>query len=164
MQAIGDESVSKIITSNTINIFLTAIGIFAISNHNRIRALFDKIASVYFIWKNIFLFSTLEIASPGNQHCASCIDTLSFPMTIGTVEARKKNVSFSWGFSMSISAVFVWILLGVRFSQTLSAPPAGRNNGSNPEKFARHKSIAQVVDFPFGRLSWIMSAFQRTLK
>jgi len=44
--------------------------------------LFDKIASVFFIWKNIYLgyILALEMASPGNQHCASCIGTLSFPV------------------------------------------------------------------------------------
>ena len=44
------ESVPKIIINNAINIFLkTAINILAISNHNSFWALFDKIASVYFI-------------------------------------------------------------------------------------------------------------------
>jgi len=38
--------------------------------------LFDKNAFVYFI-KNIFILA-LETASPGNQHCANCIGTLSF--------------------------------------------------------------------------------------
>jgi len=41
--------------------------------------LFDKIASVYL--KNIYI-SALEMASPGNQHCANCIGTLSFPIRI----------------------------------------------------------------------------------
>ena len=31
------------------------------------------------MWKNIFIF-TSEMASPGNQHCANCIGTLSFPI------------------------------------------------------------------------------------
>ena len=41
--------------------------------------LFEKIASVYFIWKYIYILA-LEMASPGNQHCANYIGTLSFPM------------------------------------------------------------------------------------
>ena len=36
--------------------FQTAISILLISNHNNFRVLFDKIASVYFICKNIFTF------------------------------------------------------------------------------------------------------------
>jgi len=52
----GSESVPKIIINNTINIFLTAISILVISNHNSIRVLFDEIASVYFILKFFFIF------------------------------------------------------------------------------------------------------------
>ena len=37
-------------------LFLTAISILVNSNHNSFRVLFDRIASVYFILKNIFLF------------------------------------------------------------------------------------------------------------
>ena len=44
----GNDSVPKIIINNTINLFLTAISILLISNHNNFRVLFDKIASVYF--------------------------------------------------------------------------------------------------------------------
>jgi len=47
---VGNESVPIITINYTINLsFKTAIGISAISNHNRFRVLFDKIASVYFI-------------------------------------------------------------------------------------------------------------------
>jgi len=42
--------------NNTIINFLTAIIILVISNHNCFRVLFDKIGSVYVIFKNIFLF------------------------------------------------------------------------------------------------------------
>jgi len=48
----------------------------AISNHSSFRLLLDKIASVYFISKIHLYFET---ASPGYQHCANCIGTLSFP-------------------------------------------------------------------------------------
>jgi len=41
----------------------------------------DKIASVYFIEKYIYILA-LEVASPGNQHCANCIGKLSFPMPL----------------------------------------------------------------------------------
>ena len=51
-----------------------------ISDHNSFLVLFDKIASVYFIWKNILKFLALKMASPENQRCANCIGTLSFPL------------------------------------------------------------------------------------
>ena len=53
---IGIESVPQIIINDTVNFFLTAISICVISNHNSFRVLFDKIASVYFIWKNTSIF------------------------------------------------------------------------------------------------------------
>ena len=40
---------------------------------------FDKIASVYFIWKYINILAS-KMASPGNRHCASFIGALSFPV------------------------------------------------------------------------------------
>ena len=44
--------------NNTITLFFkTAISILVISNHNSFRVLFDKIASVYFIWKMYLYFS-----------------------------------------------------------------------------------------------------------
>jgi len=60
-------------------IFYTAISILLISNHNGLTVLFDKIASVYFIWF-FFQILALEMASSGNQHFANCIGTLSFPI------------------------------------------------------------------------------------
>ena len=51
-----------------------------ISNHNSFRVLFDKIVSVYFIWKIYLNILALEMAIPGNQHRANCIGTLSFPI------------------------------------------------------------------------------------
>jgi len=48
--AIGNESVRKIkINDKMIFFSQTAISTLAISNHNSLRVLFDKIASVYFI-------------------------------------------------------------------------------------------------------------------
>ena len=68
---IGNESVPEIILNNTINLFLkTAISISVISNHNRFRVLFHKIASVYFICKKYSYILALKMASPGNRHCA----------------------------------------------------------------------------------------------
>jgi len=79
---IRKESVPKIMLNNTLNLFLTAISVFVISNHNSFRALSDKIASVYFIWKKYIYILALGMASSGNQHCANCIGALSFPMTL----------------------------------------------------------------------------------
>ena len=62
-------------------IFLTAISILVISNHDSFRLLFGKIASVCLIWKIYIYILALEMAaSPKNQHCASSIGTLSFPI------------------------------------------------------------------------------------
>jgi len=59
--------------------FETAISILVISKHNSFRMLLEKIASVYIIEQYIYILAS-EMASPGNQHCANCIGTLSFPM------------------------------------------------------------------------------------
>ena len=73
--SIWNESVPKITINNTINLFSkTAISVLLISNHNS----FQQNCFQIFCLKHIFL--VLEMASPGNQHCASCIGTLSFPI------------------------------------------------------------------------------------
>jgi len=72
--------VLKITINNTLNLFfLTATSIFVTSNHKSFRVLFNKIASVYFIRQIIHILA-LEMASPGNQHCAYCIGTVSLPI------------------------------------------------------------------------------------
>jgi len=49
-------SLPKMMINDTISLlFKSAISIFVISNRNRFRVLFDKIASVYFYLKNIYL-------------------------------------------------------------------------------------------------------------
>jgi len=45
-------------------IFLTAISILVISKHNSSRVLFDKIASVYFIFLNIYLNFSIRNSQP----------------------------------------------------------------------------------------------------
>jgi len=70
--------VPKILINNTKNYFVKCNSILAISNRNSLRVLFDEIDSVYFIGKYIYILA-LEMAGPGNQHCANCIGTLSFP-------------------------------------------------------------------------------------
>ena len=69
----------KIIINNTTNLFFkTTVSILLISNHSSFRVLFDKIASVYFFEKYIYILA-LEMASRGNQHCTNCTGTLSLP-------------------------------------------------------------------------------------
>jgi len=48
-------------------IFKTAISILLISNHNSFLVLFDKTASVYFIWKNIFIFQHWKWPAQGTS-------------------------------------------------------------------------------------------------
>ena len=45
--------------------------------------LFDQLLPYILFEKSICILS-LEMASPGNQHCASCIGTLSFPIQSAT--------------------------------------------------------------------------------
>jgi len=49
--------------------------------------LFDKIASVYFISKHIYILA-LEMASPGNQQCASCIVPYTSPPPVAWLGVR----------------------------------------------------------------------------
>jgi len=53
------------------------------SHHNSFRVLFDKIASVHFItlFEKYIHILALEMASPGNRHCANCIGALLFSMS-----------------------------------------------------------------------------------
>jgi len=50
-----------------------------ISNHTSFRVLFDKSAPYALFEKYIYILA-VKMASPGNQHCADCIGTLSFPV------------------------------------------------------------------------------------
>ena len=74
-----NESVPKITLNDTIFFYWTAISISVISNHNSFRVPFDKIASVYFIWK-MYLYFGIGNGQPRNRHGANCIGTLSFPI------------------------------------------------------------------------------------
>ena len=64
----------KIIINSAINLFLTATGILLFSNSNNFRVLFDKIPSVYFFEKCIYILA-LQMASTWNHHRANCIGT-----------------------------------------------------------------------------------------
>jgi len=73
---IANENVPKIIIHYTMNLFFkTAISILVISNHNSFLLL--RLLPYILFKKYIYI---LTLASSGNQHCASCIGTLSFPM------------------------------------------------------------------------------------
>jgi len=85
----------------TINLFVkTAINILLISSYNSFRVLFDEIASVYLIWKYIYILA-VESASLRNRHCADCIGTLSFPIqtamyhVLTVTESTSRTINFS---------------------------------------------------------------------
>jgi len=68
------------------------------SNNNSFRVLFDKIASVYFLLKNIFIFSRRKWpAQVAYQHCASCIGTLSLPVTMSVTMLTLEFSSVQFG-------------------------------------------------------------------
>jgi len=62
--------VPKIIINDTINLLFNCNQHLVISNHNSFRVLFDKIASVYSLFEKYIYILSLEMISPGNQHCA----------------------------------------------------------------------------------------------
>jgi len=66
-------------------IYKTASSSLAISDRNSFRVLFNKIASVCFIRKKHINILALEMASPGNRHCANCIGTLSSRVGVGSM-------------------------------------------------------------------------------
>jgi len=60
--------------------FSTAINILVISNRNSSECCLIKLLS-YIRFEKYAYILTLKMASPGNQHLANCIGTLSFPRT-----------------------------------------------------------------------------------
>jgi len=71
--------VPKIVRNKFVFFFITAISIFAILNRRSFRVLFKKSLPYILFGKYIHILA-LEMASQGNQHCANCIGTLSFPI------------------------------------------------------------------------------------
>jgi len=73
--------------------------------------------SVYFIWK-IYLHFTIgmALASPGKQHCAKCIGTLSLPIIVRT-------------FLTEVASYFVW-----RRTRNLSRPISCSSTKSQPSR------------------------------
>jgi len=87
LEAVGNESVPKIIINNTINLFSeTAISILVISNHNCFRVLFGAKLLPHIAFENCIYILALEMARPWNQHCVGCIGTLSFPIQVTTTQ------------------------------------------------------------------------------
>ena len=56
-----------------------------------------------YLKKNIQILA-LEIASPGNQHCANCIGTLSFPMETGGRTDSRTDTTDRISFRASVVA------------------------------------------------------------
>ena len=89
----------------------TSISILAISNHNSFRVLFDKIASVYFIWKiYLYLYFSIGNGRHRDQHCANCIGTLSFPKRLRTGIARSILEYFRYSAKYSRVAATEWLI------------------------------------------------------
>ena len=82
--AVGNKSSPKITINDTIIFFLKLRSAFwyfqttAVSERGLIK-LFPCILFGKYIYS-----LTLEMAGPVNQHCANCIDTLSFPLALAT--------------------------------------------------------------------------------
>jgi len=99
MGAVSNESVPKILINNTKNYFVKCNSILAISNRNSFRVLFDEIDSVYFIGKYIYILA-LEMAGPGNLHCANFVPCGSHVITrdpvgpISELKTSKKLLTF----------------------------------------------------------------------
>jgi len=72
-------------------IFLTAMSILVISNHSSTRLLFLQ-KRFRTLSENCTYILALEMASPGNEHCANCIGTLSFPIAcVGREKQTRSN-------------------------------------------------------------------------
>ena len=95
---IENERVRKIIMNNTINLFfklLSAFGRFqtiTVSEYCLIKLL------PYILFAKYIYILALEMASPGNQHCANCIGTLSFPVCVST--GRRALLPTSSGYTV----------------------------------------------------------------
>ena len=69
-----------IIINDTINLFSYAVSILVISNRNSFRVVFEKKYLLPSVLSEKYTYIlALEMTSPGNQHCANFIRTLSFP-------------------------------------------------------------------------------------
>ena len=72
--------------------------------HNSFRVLLDKIASTYFIWKKYIYILALDMESQGDQHCTSCIGTLSLP--IAKYERNEMNLQLMRDLLLTKTKIF----------------------------------------------------------
>ena len=76
--AVGSKSVPKIMINDTVKFFFLNCNQH-FGNFNSFQVLFDIITSVFLFEKCII---SLEMVGPGNRHCANCIGTVSFPISL----------------------------------------------------------------------------------
>jgi len=94
----GNESLPEIIINNRVNLFRkTAIRILVISSHNSFRVLFDKIASVYFIWKIYFSVGNGQPSEPALCQLYRHTFVPCAVVGCGGAQLRFVNVSFLLG-------------------------------------------------------------------
>jgi len=92
----GNESVPKITINNTVNLFLKiAINILVIQTITVSESVWQNCFCIFYL-KNIFL---IILASQGNQHCASCIGTLSFHITNPDLVVYSRSSVDQWASS-----------------------------------------------------------------
>ena len=73
-----------------------------------------KLLPYILFYKYIYIFIlALEMASPGNQHCASCIGTLSFPIGLIYHDATRKT-------TRRIGSICTYCLVGLSFDVQFS--------------------------------------------
>ena len=102
---IGNESVPKIVTNNTINLFFKLQSAFwqfqtiTGSEYCMIKLL------PYVLFEKLIYILALEMASPGNQHCANSIGTLSFPVADWKVRGEVRCRMRTNACSISITKV-----------------------------------------------------------
>jgi len=81
LSTIGKESVPKIVVNNTVNLFFTLQSAFwQVQTITVSECCLTKLLPNILFEKYICMLA-LKMASPGDQHCANCIGTLSFPIS-----------------------------------------------------------------------------------
>ena len=73
-----------------------ATSILVISNHNSFRGCCLIKLFLYILFEKYIYILALEMASTGNQNCASCIGTLSFLIREYVLYSRRVVVSFAF--------------------------------------------------------------------
>jgi len=78
----ANESAPKIIVNDTTNLFfkLQSAAFWYFQTVTVSECCLIKLFPYILFEKYVHLYSSIKMASPGNQHCASCIGTLSFAL------------------------------------------------------------------------------------